>query len=93
MNSVIAPARFTLPAAQSHCPEVLLVDPTGAAAMLGISKRHLEDLTAEGGLPAPVKLGRSVRYSVETLRQWVKDGCPSRSEWETNRKSAEAASP
>jgi excisionase family DNA binding protein len=51
--------------------EPRLVDFEAAAALLSISRRHLEDLAREGRLPAPVRLGRAVRFSVDALRRFV----------------------
>jgi predicted DNA-binding transcriptional regulator AlpA len=75
-----------LPDSSPPAPEVLLIDAAGAAAMLAISKRHLEDLNREGSVPRPMKLSRSCRWSVTELRQWVQAGCPSRAEWEARAK-------
>lgn len=48
----------------------LLLTPREAAAALSISERSLWALTKSGEVPA-VKFGRSVRYSVETLRRII----------------------
>lgn len=48
----------------------LLVDSRGAAKALAVSPRTLWGLTASGELPA-VRIGRSVRYSVDTLRAYI----------------------
>jgi excisionase family DNA binding protein len=51
-------------------PNALLVDVREAARMLSISTRTLWSLTDSGEIPA-VRIGRSVRYSVATLRDWI----------------------
>lgn len=43
-----------------------------AARRLAISERHLYQLTSSGEVPC-VRIGKLVRYSVETLRKWIKD--------------------
>lgn len=48
------------------------------AKRLRISKLHSEAL-----LPAPVKLGRSVRWRASEITRWVARGCPDRATWET----------
>jgi excisionase family DNA binding protein len=55
----------------SDAPKLLLT-PREAAAALSICEKTLWNLTNRGErrLPA-VKIGRSVRYSVEALRKWV----------------------
>ncbi len=52
-------------------PEILLTSKE-AAKRLAISERHLYTLTHAGELPC-VRVGRSIRYSVETIQQWIRD--------------------
>ena len=49
-----------------------LLTPRQAAAVFAISPRKLWAMTASGEIPC-VRFGRSVRYSVETLRQIIKE--------------------
>ena len=49
---------------------VLLLNPRDAAKALGISERSLATYTKSGLLPV-VRIGCSVRYSVEALREWI----------------------
>lgn len=48
----------------------LLLRPSEAAESLGISERALWTLTDDGTIPC-VRLGRSVRYDLEVLREWL----------------------
>jgi len=48
-------------------PPSLLIKPGEAAKLLSISTRTLWTLTREGVVPC-VRLGKSVRYSLDTLR-------------------------
>ena len=50
---------------------IQLLKPADAAQLLAISERTLWTLTKEGKIPC-VRLGRSVRYSVEDLRQTLR---------------------
>ena len=50
----------------------LLLSPNQAAEALAISPRKLWDMTASGEVPS-IRIGRSVRYSVDDLRQWIDD--------------------
>ena len=50
----------------------LLVSIREAAALLSISDRMLWTLTAPRGPITSIRLGRSVRYSVGHLREWVR---------------------
>jgi excisionase family DNA binding protein len=61
----------------------LLVDPAGAAAMLGISRTSLYGLLSAGRIPLPVlKAGRIVRWNRGELLAWIRAGCPTRDRWE-----------
>jgi len=48
----------------------LLLRPSEAAKCLGMSERSLWSLTDAGTIPC-VRLGRSVRYDLDVLREWV----------------------
>ena len=63
-------------------PEMILVDADALAEMLGISRRHLKRLEASGRLPAPIRLGRAVRWNLTEVREWAAAGCPGRARWE-----------
>lgn len=57
------------------------------AARLGISTRQAWKLLAAGRLPAPLRLGRSVRWRAATVDRWIAAGCPSREVFEATRAS------
>ena len=57
------------------------------AEMLNVSVRHVLALNASGRLPRPVRLGRSVRWLADELRDWLDAGAPPRDKWEAIRKS------
>ena len=48
-----------------------LMKPREAAEALGISEKTLWSRTAPRGPIPVVRLGRSVRYSVDALRRWI----------------------
>lgn len=50
----------------------MLLTPAEASKALAISQRKLWSLTASGAIPC-VRIGRSVRYSAESLRAWILD--------------------
>ena len=52
--------------------EPFLLKAREAAQHLAFSERYLYQLTASGELPC-VRIGKLVRYSVETLRKWIQD--------------------
>ena len=49
-----------------------------AAALLGISPRHLHALRTRGEIPPPILLGASVRWSRSTLMAWLETHSPDR---------------
>ena len=53
-------------------PEAFLLKPREAAQRLAVSESYLYQLTSSGQVPC-VRVGKLVRYSVETLRKWIKD--------------------
>lgn len=60
-----------------HPPAVELLDALAAAALLGISTRHLYRMSDSGDCPPPRRLGRSVRWSRSELLAWIDAGTPS----------------
>lgn len=57
----------------------MLVSAEKLAQQLDISIRTLWRLRAAGKLPAPVRLGGSVRWRVEEIQAWIDGGCPAAS--------------
>lgn len=54
----------------------LLIDSQEAAKLLKVSPRTLWRMQTSGEMPAPIRLGRAVRWSAEVLKKWVDAGCP-----------------
>ena len=54
-----------------------MLDVHAVAGMLCCSVRHVYRLVSAGGIPSPVKLGTLVRWSRQSIHQWIVDGCPS----------------
>jgi len=52
-----------------------------AAAMLGVSRQTILRMNDTGRLPAPVRIGRLVRWGHAELSVWVEHGCPPRKRW------------
>lgn len=62
----------------------LAVSARQLGAMLGLSVRNIRALDASGKLPKPVRIGgRSVRWPVDEIRDWLAAGAPDRATWET----------
>jgi excisionase family DNA binding protein len=54
----------------------LLIDTREAAKLLNVSARKLWQMYNSGEMPAPIRIGRAVRWSYEPLKEWVATGCP-----------------
>ena len=59
----------------------LLIDNREAAKLLRVSERTLWRMWNEEQMPAPIRIGRAVRWNYEELREWVAAGCPPRKDW------------
>jgi excisionase family DNA binding protein len=55
-------------------PELLTVEQ--AAAMAGVGKRSWWRFSSSGKAPAPVRIGRSVRWRRAEIAEWIAAGCP-----------------
>lgn len=54
----------------------MLLDVRGVAELLGCSPRHVYRLADAGRMPRPVRLGGLVRWSRDSICEWVTAGCP-----------------
>lgn len=52
------------------------------ARRLEISRRKVWSMNATGALPAPVRMGRSVRWRETDIARWLELGCPHRERFE-----------
>ena len=52
------------------------------ARRLKVSLRQVRKLHSEALVPAPVMLGRSMRWRGLEVVKWIEAGCPSREAWE-----------
>ncbi|MCA8916616.1 MAG: helix-turn-helix domain-containing protein [Planctomycetes bacterium] len=58
-------------------PSTMLLTVDEVAAELRLSRAAVYRMVATYAMPAPIKLGRSARWSRDVLRNWIADGCPS----------------
>ena len=56
-----------------------LVTANELADMLQISIRHLHRLKSRGDVIPPVKIGKLIRWSLEDVELWIRNGCPTQS--------------
>lgn len=62
--------------------EPVLVHVKSLARMLSMSVRTVWRMNSCGKLPRCIRVGRSVRWNVETIRDWLDQGCPDRETFE-----------
>jgi len=63
--------------------ESVLLDTRGMAEFLGVPQSAVYDLEYRDRIPLPVRLGlgRTLRWNVFELLNWVQAGCPRRTDW------------
>lgn len=54
----------------------VLLNAEEVAAMLGVSERTLWRLLSAGKVPKPVRFGRSTRWRLTEVKEWIDRGCP-----------------
>ena len=59
-----------------------------AAKLLNISVRAMLRLAEHGKMPQPIRLGHSVRWSVEELKAWMEAGAPNTADWRALKKGS-----
>jgi predicted DNA-binding transcriptional regulator AlpA len=59
-----------------------LIAAGGVGEILHLSKRTISRLNAQGKIPAPLRVGGAVRWSVRELTEWLAAGAPDRQTWE-----------
>ena len=65
---------------QIRTEKLLTADAVGE--MLSLSKRQIFRLNSCGKIPAPIRIGGSVRWSEKTIGEWLTAGAPDRKTWE-----------
>ena len=56
---------------EQRVPERLLLNVRGVSELLGISERTVWKMASCRELPAPLRIGRSQRWSKKALEEWV----------------------
>jgi excisionase family DNA binding protein len=54
----------------------LLIDTKEAAKLLKVSAGTIFTMNKNGEMPPAIRIGRAVRWSLDTLNKWVEAGCP-----------------
>lgn len=59
-----------------------LLSAQAVGEMLSLSKRQIFRLNSCGKIPAPIRVGGSVRWSESTISAWLRAGAPDRKTFE-----------
>jgi hypothetical protein len=59
-----------------------MTDARGVAEMLDIEETEVRREFDAGRLPAPIPIAGEPRWRVKEIRHWIREGCPTRAEWE-----------
>jgi predicted DNA-binding transcriptional regulator AlpA len=69
------------PARKRRKPSPLVVDAKRLAKLLCAGVRTVRTWDAAGKLPAPIRIGGRVVWSVAEIRAWLEAGAPDRETW------------
>lgn len=67
-----------------------LLDAKTFGQRLSLSKRQIFRLNSCGRIPAPVRIGGSVRWSEQEISDWLAAGAPDRKTWEAMKMTAQS---
>ncbi|MGD0572332.1 MAG: helix-turn-helix domain-containing protein [Sedimentisphaerales bacterium] len=68
--------------------EPLLLRADQAARLLGISRSAFYSKVSSGLIPPAIYIGDSPRWSVEELKSWTQNRCPSAERWAAMKEAA-----
>lgn len=63
-----------------------LIDASILAEKLDVHEVTIRKWQTSGKIPAPVRIGRAVKWRLVEIDAWIKAACPPRSKWETVKK-------
>lgn len=67
---------------KNNCKPPLLLSAKELARLLGIHRSSVFALRNSGRLPKPVRLGRSVRWILAEIQEWISAGTPPLAAWQ-----------
>ncbi|AQT70097.1 putative transcriptional regulator [Anaerohalosphaera lusitana] len=62
-----------------------LINAKQLGELLSLSRRQVFRLNSSGKIPAPLRIGGSVRWNSEEVHAWIDNGAPARQQWEAMR--------
>ena len=66
-----------------------LLNAKSLGQLLALSKRQIFRLNSCGKLPAPIRIGGSVRWSADEISAWLAASAPDRKTWEQMKQARE----
>lgn len=72
---------------------VRMLNVTDLSSCLRISVRQCWRMSKQGLLPAPLKIGRCVRWRLSEISEWLQAGSPTRDQWEAMRPEKQVTAP
>ncbi len=76
LGKKIMKKEHTRPKAHDLPQGPLMLTASGVAKLLNCSTRSVYRLADTGGIPMPVRIGGMIRWSRNTIEQWIAQGCP-----------------
>ena len=74
-------------------PDPQTLNAKDSALFVGYSQRHWSLLVSRGQTPAPLKVGKWPRWSIDELREWLAAGAPDQTAWEKLKANRELSTP
>jgi excisionase family DNA binding protein len=63
------------PPSASFLEEFRLLTAKELAALLDVSLRTIWRRRSDGSMPTPLRVGRSIRWRLSDIRNWIANGC------------------
>ncbi len=60
-----------------------LIDADVLAEKLDVHRVTIRKWQTSGKIPAPIRIGRTVKWRLSEVDAWITAGCPARSKWES----------
>jgi len=81
LDALHSPSPATPPDPPRAAAAPLLLTASDVAGLLAVSLRTVRRLDMTGRLPAPLLIGRAVRWRRAEITSWLAAGAPPRSRW------------
>lgn len=69
--------QYVTTGSESNGQDMELLNVKAVSELMSCSERTVHRLSDSGGMPAPLKIGRMIRWSRCSLMEWIQGGCQS----------------